>query len=383
MGAQALTVVLSWRLYEETGRLWDLGLLGLAQFAPTLPLALISGYVVDRFDRSTILRVCYAVQAIVSAGLYAQTVRGGLGAGSIFLAAAVGGATRSFLSTSYQAVVPALSAPLPLPRAVAASNGAYQLAVVVGPVLGGLLMTVGLQLALLVSMLFALAATLCMPRTEARRPTERAGRLIDRLFGGWTYVWGRKDILALMTLDFVAVTLSGATALLPVLAKDVLHASAAVLGLLRCAPALGALAASAALARWDVRDHVSEKLFGSVAIYGSATIALGLSDRVGISLVSLVIIGASDTVSVVIRRAWMQQLVPESMRGRVAAVNSLLVGSSNQLGEFESGAVGAMIGTVPSIVLGGIGAVLASLTWPWMFPVLRVTRMPAIEPDRH
>jgi MFS family permease len=369
-GSQMLMVAVGWQMYDLTGSAWDLGLVGLLQFVPALALVLVAGHVVDRRHRARILAACLGLQVGVAA-LLAAASAGAWASRAALLAACVAlGAVRAFQMPAQQALTPLLVPPPLLARALAFSSAGLQGAIVAGPAIGGLIYAIGPGTLYTVSgLLFAGAALLCLTIRYAHQP-RREPVTLPRLLAGVRFVFAHKVVLGAVSLDLFAVLLGGATALLPMFARDILHTGAWGLGLLRAAPALGALAMSILLSRWPVRRRSGPLLLGSVAVYGLATLVFGLSSDFVLSLVALAVTGAADMVSVVIRQTLVQLETPDVMRGRVSAVNSVFIGASNQLGEFESGATAAWLGPVGSVLLGGAGCLLVAALWRRLFPAL-------------
>ena len=375
--AQMQAVAIGWQIYELTGSAFDLGLVGLVQFVPVVVLTLLVGHVADRYERRLIVRTCQLVQGAAAATLAIGSLRGGLDAGTIFAIILVIGTARAFELPSMHAMVPALvPAPL-LPRAVAGSVSANQTAIVVGPAIGGVLYLAGpAAVYALCGVIFVGAAALVTLIRVARPAQDRRPVSLQSLFAGIAYIGSRRPLLGVISLDLFAVLLGGATALLPIYARDILAAGPWGLGLLRSAPALGALSMSIFLARHPPRRRVGRIMFAAVVTFGLATMVFALSTLFPLSLAALVVLGAADAISVVIRFSLVQIETPDEMRGRVGAVNSLFVGTSNTLGEFESGATAAWFGTVPAVLIGGIGTVLVAVTWMRLFPQLaRIDRM--------
>jgi MFS family permease len=368
---QMLMVALGWQMYELTGSAWDLGLVGLLQFLPGLALALLAGHAVDRFARTRILVVCMFVQAGVAAALAAWSAQGVVSRELLLGLSVVLGSVKAFQLPAQQAVVPQLVSAQLLPRALAFSSAGMQGAIIAGPALGGFLFVAGAAVVQAVcAVLFALAGTLVagVRLVPAKRGPEPLS--METLLAGVHYVRARPVILGAISLDLFAVLLGGANALLPMFAKDILFVGPWGLGLLRAAPAAGALLLAAALTRWPVTRRAGPKLLAAVAVYGVATIAFAVSTAFVLSLVALAIGGAADMVSVVIRQSLVQLETPDNMRGRVSAVNSVFIGASNQLGEFESGATAAWLGAEGSVVLGGVGTLLVAFAWTRWFPAL-------------
>ena len=386
--AQMMMVALGWQMYDLTGSAWDLGLVGLAQFLPALLLALPAGHIVDGSDRKRVLATAMAVQLAVAATLALGSHQHLLGRNSLLLLSLVLGGVRAFQMPASQALLPQLVPATLLPRALAMAATALQGAIIAGPALGGVLYAAGPALldaassttaghdagATLVygisALGFAIAVTAVLGLHP--RPAQRAAERMSwaSMLAGAQFIWTRKTMLGAVSLDLFAVLLGGATALLPIFARDILQVGPTGLGLLRGAPAVGALLTSLALARWPIQRRSGRWLFGSVALYGVAMVAFGLSHSFWLSLAALALSGAVDMVSVVIRHTLVQLETPDQMRGRVSAINSVFIGASNQLGEFESGATAAWLGPVGSVVAGGIGTMLVVLAWMKLFPDL-------------
>jgi MFS family permease len=365
-----MLVAIGWQMYDLTGSAWDLGLVGLLQFLPALALVLVAGHVVDRHHRARIIALCVAAQGAVAL-LLSLAPFDGLSQRTLLLALSVVlGTVRAFQMPAQQALVPLLVPVALLPRAMAFSSAGLQGAIIAGPAIGGFLDVAGAPVVYgSCALLFAAATVLCLGILHAR-PPPAAPVSLETLLAGVRYVQGHRVLLGAISLDLFAVLLGGATALLPMFAKDILHVGPWGLGLLRGAPALGALALSIALTRWPIAYGAGRKLFAAIAIYGLATLAFALSASFVLSLAALFVTGAADMVSVVVRQTLVQLETPDAMRGRVSAVASVFIGASNQLGEFESGATAALFGPVGSVLLGGAGTLLvAALWWRW-FPGL-------------
>ncbi|WP_395699262.1 MFS transporter [Aquabacterium sp.] len=379
---QMTMVALGWQMYELTGRAWDLGLVGLAQFLPALLLALPAGHTIDSRDRQRVLAMALAVQAAVALVLAGASQQQVLGRNGVLLLSMVLGAVRAFQMPAAQALLPQLVGLDRLPRALALSSTALQGAIIGGPALGGVLYALRPALAVQwraagAPMVYGIAALGFVAALAAvlglkPRPSQRSGEppSLASLFAGLGFIWRRQVMLGAVSLDLFAVLLGGATALLPIFAKDILAVGPWGLGLLRGAPAVGALAMSLALARWPVQRRTGAWLLGAVGVYGLTMVAFGLSRWFPLSLAALALSGAADMVSVVIRQTLVQLETPDEMRGRVSAVNSVFIGASNQLGEFESGAIAAWLGPVASTVSGGVGTLLVVLMWMRLFPAL-------------
>jgi len=373
--SQMLMVAVAWQMYDITNSAWDLGLVGLFQFVPALLLALPAGHVVDRLHRGRIFAVCMLGLALVTLLLVAATVGDFVSRELIFGVSIVFGIARAFQMPAQQALTPALVPQQLLTRAIALSSSAVQIAVLCGPALGGLLYAAGpttVYACAVVLLLIAFALTLTV---RYARQVSVAVLSWRTMHAGIGFVWHNKVLLGATSLDLFAVLLGGAVALLPIFARDILDAGPVGLGLLRSAPAAGALVMSAALTRWPLQRRVGSRLLKAVALFGVATIVFGISTSFAVSLVALAVSGAADSISVVTRQTLMQLETPDDMRGRVAAVNSIFIGASNQLGEFESGATAALFGPVASVVLGGVGTLLIAGSWIKLFPALA-------QPDR-
>ncbi len=368
--SQMMLVAIGWQMYDLTGSAWDLGLVGLLQFIPALALVLVAGHVVDRHHRARIVAMGVAVQGLVALAL-AVAPFDGLPQRTLLLALSVVlGAVRAFQMPAQQALVPLLVPAALLPRAMAFSSAGLQGAIIAGPALGGFIYVAGPSVLYgSCALLFAVATGLCLRIRHADPPPGEPVSL-DRLLAGVRYVRRNKVVLGAISLDLFAVLLGGAAALLPMFAKDILHVGPWGLGLLRGAPALGALAMSIALTRWPIGRRAGARLFLAIAVYGLATLAFGLSTSFLLSMAALFVTGAADMVSVVVRQTMVQLETPDAMRGRVSAVASVFIGASNQLGEFESGATAALLGPVGSVVLGGVGTLLVAALWWRGFPEL-------------
>jgi MFS family permease len=381
LGLQMQVVAVGWHLYALTGSALALGLVGLAQFAPNAPLLLVSGTVADRFDRRAILRLCFLVEAAGMLALALLALSGDAREWPVYAVVAALGAAHAFVMPAAASLVPNLVPARDFPNAVALNSSVFQGASIAGPALGGLLYALGpaAVFGLCGALLLAAAALVAMVRV-APRTVERRAATLSELVAGIAFVRSKPAVLGAISLDMMAVLLGGATALLPIVAAEVLLAGPLMLGLLRSAPAVGALAVGLWLARNPIRRGAGRAMFAAVAAFGAATIAFGLSTEIWVSLLALTALGAADMVSVVIRQTLVQLATPDAMRGRVAAVNALFIGTSNQLGEFESGVTAALWGAVPAIVVGGLGTLAVAAAWMWMFPSLRrIDRLEAEE----
>jgi MFS family permease len=374
LGMQMQSVAIGWQVYAITGRPMALAWVGLAQFFPAVGLSLVTGHTADRVDRRKILLACHGAMSLLSLALLVVARSGVTHVAPIYLVLVGIGTARAFLGPANQSILPTLVPVEHFANAVAWGSSFWQGATVAGPMLGGVAYaafggpaTVYAIAAACSLGALVLSAGIARPRVRAARaPTTRAS-----LLAGVRYVWENQIVLGAISLDLFAVLLGGATALLPVYARDVLHLGPWALGALRSAPAAGAAVTAVALALRPLESRAGAKMFAGVAVFGAATIVFGLSRSFGLSLVALALLGASDMVSVFVRSALVQLATPDAMRGRVSAVNMVFIGASNELGEFESGLTAQWFGAVPSVVLGGIGTLVVVAIWAWRFPALR------------
>ncbi|MBJ7551339.1 MFS transporter [Marinomonas ostreistagni] len=368
---QMLSVGIGWQIYDLTGSAMALGLVGLFQFLPQLILTLVVGHVADRYNRRIICICTRLIMAstvgILAYGNFTETISSTM----IYGCAVMIGTARAFEMPAGQAILPNLIPPELLSRAVSAIASAREISVIAGPALGGVIYLLVAPTLYLTSMVCFLVSCCILfflhynYVAKAKQPVD-----LHHLLGGLRFIKNNKLILGSVSLDMFAVLLGGATALLPIVAKDILHTGPWGLGLLRCAPAIGALLMSIYLARHPLTHSVGKIMYVAVATFGAATILFGLSEHLILSMIALFILGASDMISVVIRSTLVQLETPDDMRGRVSAANSIFIGSSNQLGEFESGATAALFGVVPAIVLGGFGTIAVVGLWMYLFPTL-------------
>jgi MFS family permease len=372
---QMMSVAIGWQIYSITHSAFALGLVGLSQFLPMFMLTLVVGHVADRYDRRTIAFICQAIQGVAALTLCIATWRGVTSQGLIYLIAAIAGSARAFESPSMAALLPNLIPRAQLQYATAWSTSANQTAQILGPAMGGLLYAFGaLTVYGAVAVAFIGAAVVLSSIKIEQVVRMRTPLTFESLFSGIAFIRRKPVILGALSLDLFAVLLGGATALLPVFARDILHAGPWALGVLRAAPAVGALAGSIYLAHFPLRRRAGTALFGGVIAFGIATIVFGLSRNLYVSLIALAALGASDVISVVVRMSLVQLQTPDDMRGRVGAINSLFIGTSNQLGEFESGMTAGLFGAVPAVLIGGVGTLAVALIWTRLFPGLRATR---------
>ena len=369
---QISAVAVGWQMYALTHSAFYLGMVGLAQFLPTALLVLVAGHTADRFDRQRVVQVCQFVEGVAAAYLAWGSYAGWLKPPELFAAVAVFGTARAFESPSSAALLPGVTPEGMLQKGTAISSAAFQVAVISGPALGGLVyaLSPGVPYTLmtglwLVGGLLNGAITLDRPVSPKEPPT------LDTVFAGVRFVRHNPTMLGTISLDLFAVLLGGATALLPIYARDILHTGPWGLGVLRGAPAVGALLMTGVLARHPISRRLGMRMFQAVIVFGVATVVFALSHWIWLSLPALAIMGAADMVSVVIRVSVVQLGTPDEMRGRVGAVNYLFINASNQLGEFESGITAALMGAVPAAVLGGVGTITVALLWMKLFPSLR------------
>ena len=372
IGYQALAVVIGWSIYAITGSAFDLGLVGLLQFIPAVVLTLLIGHAADRYDRRLIVRLAQSVYAICAAIVTVAMFGGWLSRELLFAIVFAIGCARAFELPTGHSLVPATVPTSLLPRAVAAWTSANQVAVICGPALGGFLYAIEPRAVSAVCVVFFVAALVCLGavRIKGNVPSRDPPTLRSAL-AGFDFILTRRRLLGVITLDLFVVLLGGATALLPIFAKDILAAGPTGFGLLRSAPAVGALLTAIVLSRVPIEPHLGRKMFISVAVFGIATVVFGLSTWLPLSMLALAVLGASDAVSVVIRFSLVQLETPDHMRGRVSAINYLFVGSSNTLGDFEAGAVAGWLGAVNSVMIGGIGSLIVAGLWMGLFPDLR------------
>ncbi len=367
-------VAVGWQVYDITHRALDLGLVGLAQFLPGILLFLVSGHASDRFDRRKVLGACYAGYALCSGLLLILSVRGVSAVRPIYFVLILLGVVRSFNGTASRSILPQLVPEEHFPNAVAWNATTFQAATILGPSLGGILYAAfhGPSAVYATAVLTAAGALASTFRIKTRAQIRRREPMTLRtVFAGLHFIWKEKLILGAISLDLFAVLLGGAVALLPVYAREILHTGPWGLGLLRTAPGVGAAVMAVALAHRPLQGRAGATLLWSVAGFGIFTILFGVSHSLVLSLISLILLGAVDMVSVIIRATLVQLRTPDEMRGRVMAVDMVFIGTSNELGQFESGLTAQWFGTVPAVVLGGVGTLLVIGLWAWIFPDLR------------
>jgi MFS family permease len=375
-------VAVGWQIYDLTNDPLDLGLVGLVQFFPLIATSILAGQILDIFDRRLVAAACQIGKALAALALAIGTAQGWLGREAIFAILFLAGTARAFEIPTMHSLLPGVVSRTLLPRAIAASASAQQTAVICGPSLGGLLYILGPAVVYATCTVVFIAASVLIslveiaPRREEKRPVS-----VATLFAGFGYVRNHPILLGAISLDLFAVLLGGVTALLPIYARDIMEAGPWALGLLRSAPAVGALAASVVLAHHAIAGRAGRVMFAAVGAFGIASVLFALSTSIALSFLALTIYGASDAISVVIRQSLIQMRTPYDMLGRVAAVNSMFTGSSGSLGEFRAGAIAAWLGAVPSALIGGVGAIAVMLIWMWAFPQLRNVDKLGPEPE--
>lgn len=368
---QMAAVAVGWQVYDLTHSALNLGLVGLVQFIPSLLLALYVGHVADRHDRRRIVSMAQLAQAATMCGLVIATMLHLMNRETIFLLVFVLGIGRAFEYSTIQTLVPSLVEPEVLPQAMATASSARQTATIIGPMLGGFLYIAGPAAVYATSCLLLLCSAVIISLIQVQRAAvSREPATLRTLFAGIAFIRSRPVVLGAISLDLFAVLFGGATALLPIYARDILAVGPQGLGLLRAGPAIGALGAALYLARNPLRRHVGRIMFASVAWFGLMTVVFALSRSLMLSFLALILLGWADMISVVIRSSLVQLDTPDGMRGRVTAVNAVFIGTSNELGEFESGLTAAWFGVVPAALLGGVGTLVVVLLWMRLFPQL-------------
>ncbi|WP_186458271.1 MFS transporter [Neorhizobium alkalisoli] len=371
LATQAMTIAIGWIIYDLTQSAFALGFVGFCQFLPRFFLTLVVGHVADRFDRRIIVFICQVVQMLVAVWLAWALWEGWITSTIVFIAVTVLGAATAFQHPTSTALLPNVVPASILQQAVATATSLQQAAFIIGPAAGGLLYGVDPTAPFLISaILLAIACINVACIRIERRVVPREPVTLNSVFAGITFVRSRPIILGAISLDLFAVLLGGATALMPMFARDILHAGPWGLGFLRAAPAIGALVMAVLLARRPLRKNVGRRMMIACAVFGVATIAFSLSTSIVFSVACLAVLGAADTISVVVRSSLVQLMTPDEMRGRVSAVNSLFIGTSNQLGEFESGLLAGFLGPVLTGVIGGIGTLVVVALWFRIFPEL-------------
>lgn len=373
IGYQAYDIARSDYGYSRSEGAFLLGLLGLAQFIPLFILTPVAGWTADRFDRRVVAACANVVDCTIAAALAAATYTDTLTLPLLFALAALHGAARVFLGPSMSAIAPNIVPPALLPRAIAMSSIAWQVASVLGPAAGGFLFAeAGFAPHALSAILLLCAAALVMTIRPIRAVQDAEPKHpVRQMIEGAQYTWRQRFLLGCITLDLFAVLLGGATAMLPVFARDILMVGPEGLGVMRGAPALGAAAVAAWMAWRPLENNVGPKMLWAVIGFGLATIAFGLSTNFAFSVAMLILLGASDMISVFIRSSLVQLNTPDRMRGRVSAISGLAISASNELGEMQSGLAAAFLGAAGAVVFGGAGAIVITVLWAVIFPELR------------
>lgn len=380
---QIVSVAVGWQIYDETRDPLLLGFVGLVQFAPALVFVLVTGTVSDRYNRRAIMGICIGVEALCTAAIAAfwivHATHGGgdHGMWPIFLMLTLFGVARAFLTPAMQSLTANIVPREAFANAVAWNSSAMQASFTIGPALGGLIYGLSSIAAYGTAfVMFAVAAVLVVLIPKPAQKTMIEPRSLDTMLAGFRYIWSQPVVLGAISLDLFAVLLGGATALLPVFARDILDVGPWGLGFLRSAAGVGALMMGVWLVHNPIRDHAGIVMFASVAIYGLAIMIFGLSTTLWISIPALAIMGAADMVSVNVRATLVQLATPDDVRGRVTAVNSVFIGASNELGEFRAGTMAAVIGAVPAVVVGGAGTLVVAALWTRLFrPLYDIRKM--------
>jgi MFS family permease len=373
LAIQVQSVAIGWQIYDMERTPLALGLVGLCQFLPMFLLTLPAGDITDRFNQRRVYSLAAGLQACCSALFLALSIFTPHTAWPYYLVLVLFGAARGFAGPSGSSLLPFLVPPERLSKSMAFSSSFFTGAVISGPALGGFLYALGPTPVYCVCIAGFVGAALIVSNLGGRRfkPEATDASRYERVAEGVRFVRSRPVVLGAISLDLFAVLLGGATALLPVYARDILHVGPMGLGFLRSAPAAGAFSMAFILTHWPLRQNVGIKMFGAVAVFGIATIVFGFSTWFPLSLLALYVLGASDMVSVNIRSSLIQLATPDQMRGRVSAVSMLFIGASNELGEFESGTTAALLGTVPAVIAGGVGTLVVVALWMRLFPPLR------------
>ncbi|OCC03443.1 MFS transporter [Labrys sp. WJW] len=374
--AQIIGVSVGWQVYDLTRDPFDLGIVGLVQFLPAFLLVLVTGAVADRFNRVRIMALCLAGEALCALALMLFGLWGSQTAVPIFVTLVVFGTLRAFFGPAQQSLMPNLVPAEDLASAIAWSTSSWQIATVIGPVAGGLLYGLSANIAygtaLVLLGLAALLTVTIAPPPQLKAVKEKPS--FETLVAGFRYIWHEKIVLGAISFDLFAVLLGGASALLPVYARDILDVGPWGLGMLRAAPGVGAIVVAALLLRHPIKDHAGVVMFVCVALFGLFTAVFGASTVVWLSILAMALMGGFDMVSVYVRETLIQLWTPDAVRGRVNAVNQVFVGASNELGEFRAGISAGLIGAVPAVIFGGVATIaVAGLWWHW-FPELRKAR---------
>jgi MFS family permease len=367
-------VAVAWQIFGITHRPLDLGLVGLAQFLPGVLLFLIAGHAADRFSRQRILQICFASFSLCSLLLLGLAIHSLRSVYPVYAVLLLNGAVRAFNGPAWQAFLPMLVPEEHFPNAVAWGSSIFQAAIVIGPMIGGLIYglagsPIPVYGGAAIAYLAALALTSMIRVKSPQRSRGTASLRIVML--GLRYIWHNKLILGTISLDMFAVLLGGAVALLPIYAKEILNAGAIALGMLRSAPGVGAVLTAIAVAHWPLRRKAGAAMLWCIFGFGVFTVVFGFARNLALALGALLMVGACDMVSVIVRHTLVQLGTPDDMRGRVSAVNMIFIGASNEVGQFESGLTAQWFGTVPAVIAGGLGTIAIVALWAWLFPALR------------
>jgi MFS family permease len=375
MGRQVVAVAVGWQVYNLTSNPADLGLVGLFQFAPAFLLVLVTGAAADRFNRRMITALCLAGEGLCAAAILFFTWHGSITVGTIFVLLFLFGTFRAFMNPAAKSLIPNLVPERELSSAIALSSSSWELAVIVGPALGGLLYVIGPEAAYGAALLFFVAGAACaalISKPAQRRVPEPA--TWRSLSAGIRYIWTEKIVLGAITLDLFAVLIGGAVALFPVYARDILDIGPWGLGLMHSSMGVGALVTALYLTSRPIRDNVGVVMFAATFLFGLCTVVFAVSTIVWLSMLMLVFMGAGDMVSVYVRQTLVQLRTPDQLRGRVNSAATVVTGASNEIGGFRAGMVAALIGVVPAVVIGGLGTLAITALWAYKFPELRRVR---------
>ncbi|WP_105372765.1 MFS transporter [Neorhizobium huautlense] len=379
---QIISVAVGWQMYDETGNALYLGLIGLFQFLPSLLLILVTGSVADRYNRRAIMAICMVVGALCAAALLALTIANSFSPWPVFAILILFGIERAFMGPAVQSLGPNLVPEQDLPNAIAWNSSSWQTASILGPVVGGLLYGASAVVAYTVAVIFLILAAILVfmiPKPVQKNPVNKVSW--GEIVAGFRFIFGEKVVLGAISLDLFAVLLGGAVALMPIFARDILELGPWGLGMLRAAPGVGAIIVAIWLAFYPIRHHAGLAMFVGVALFGAGTLVFGISATPWLSISALMLMGASDMISVYVRETLIALWTPDEVRGRVNAVNMVFVGASNELGEFRAGTMASIFGAVPAVVIGGVGTLAVAVIWSLGFPKLR--KIDSLEaPDR-
>ena len=379
---QIISVAVGWQMYDETGNALYLGLIGLFQFLPSLLLILVTGSVADRYNRRAIMAICMVVGALCAAALLGLTIANSFSPWPVFAILILFGIERAFMGPAVQSLGPNLVPEQDLPNAIAWNSSSWQTASILGPVVGGLLYGASAVVAYTVAVIFLILAAILVfmiPKPVQKNPGNKVSW--GEIVAGFRFIFGEKVVLGAISLDLFAVLLGGAVALMPIFARDILELGPWGLGMLRAAPGVGAIIVAIWLAFYPIRHHAGLAMFVGVALFGAGTLVFGISATPWLSISALMLMGASDMISVYVRETLIALWTPDEVRGRVNAVNMVFVGASNELGEFRAGTMASLFGAVPAVVIGGVGTLAVAVIWSLGFPKLR--KIDSLEaPDR-